>query len=117
MASNLTGILHLPAPIGGYRAMPATGDRHAARLVFQSASVLADSALSINDGVLQPNGSRTALFWAADIAAVPPGPGSLASLYGCGDPDQPPSQLRPAPVVAASCERNVAVLVGLAGSR
>jgi len=26
--------------IGGYRAMPATGDRHAARLVFQSASVL-----------------------------------------------------------------------------
>jgi hypothetical protein len=59
--------------IGGYRAMPATGDRHAARLVFQSASVLADSALSINDGVLQPNGSRTALFWAADIAAVPPG--------------------------------------------
>jgi len=25
---------------GGYRAMPATGDRHAARLVFQSASVL-----------------------------------------------------------------------------
>jgi len=28
------------AELGGYRAMPATGDRHAARLVFQSASVL-----------------------------------------------------------------------------
>jgi hypothetical protein len=33
--------LHLTAThSGGYRAMPATGDRHAARLVFQSASVL-----------------------------------------------------------------------------
>jgi hypothetical protein len=30
----------LTVHIGGYRAMPATGDRHAARLVFQSASVL-----------------------------------------------------------------------------
>ncbi|HYV80102.1 MAG TPA: hypothetical protein VE979_18400, partial [Streptosporangiaceae bacterium] len=31
---------HHLTQIGGYRAMPATGDRHAARLVFQSASVL-----------------------------------------------------------------------------
>ena len=52
MPGILIGVASKPAHSGGYRAMPATGDRHAARLVFQSASVLI--AESVLPAVVKP---------------------------------------------------------------